>query len=81
MVAVDRREQGTLSDTSGNLCKRITQTEYSLLCETTSTSCDSDSNSFISVEHDTVVRLDEEIGDSARNVREETDRVTANDSI
>lgn len=71
----------TFPDTSRNLRERVAQAEHGLLGKTACTSSNADADAFIAVEHDTVVGLNEEVGNTARDVGEQTDGVSARSRV
>lgn len=71
-------KRSTFADTARDFRKRVAQAKHCLLGEGARASGDTNSDSFVAVQHDAIVWLDEEIGNSARNVREEADRIASN---
>lgn len=65
----------TFGDASGELGHAVAEAEDGLLRETPGSASDPDPEVLVAVHHDAVVRLDEEICDSAGDVGEETDGV------
>lgn len=65
----------TFADTARELRHAVAQAKDRLLRKTPSASSNADPKILVPVHHHAVVRLNEEVGDSARDVREEADGV------
>lgn len=76
--ALEKFSRGrTLADTARDLREGVAEPENGLLGQAARTTCDTDAEILVSVHHDAVVRLDEEVRDARGDVGEESGRVAA----
>lgn len=75
MLEGKRGRKRTFSNTSSNLGQSITQSEDSLLGQTTRPPRDPYPQILAPIKHNTIVGLHEEILNTARNIRKQTNRI------